>query len=137
MEIAIIADDNKKELMAQFCIAYCGILSQHHLCATHATGRYISEATGLPIECLLAGSHGGAEQIAAKIAYGEVDVMILLRDTTNDLEYAESEPSIVKLCDKYTIPVATNIATAEVLVLALDRGDLDWRQNLNGGGLNV
>ncbi len=137
MNIAIIANDKKKELITEFCIAYCGILAKHRICATGITGKYISEATGLPIECLLAGSHGGAEQIAAKIAYGEVDVMILLRDTTNDFEYAESEPSIVKLCDKYTIPVATNIATAEVLVLALDRGDLDWRQNLNGGGLNV
>jgi len=130
MNIAIIANDKKKELITEFCIAYCGILSRHNICATAITGKYISEATGLNIEKLLAGSHGGAEQIASKIAYDEVDVLILLRDTNNDSEYTETELQLVKLCDKYTVPVATNVATAEVLVLALDRGDLDWRQNL-------
>jgi len=130
MNVAIIANDKKKELITEFCIAYCGILSHHNICATAITGKYISEATGLNIEKLLAGSHGGAEQIASKIAYGEVDILILLRDTNNDAEYTETELQLVKLCDKYTVPVATNVATAEVLVLALDRGDLDWRQNL-------
>ncbi len=129
MNIAIIANDKKKELITEFCFAYCGILSRHNICATATTGKYISEATGLTIERLLAGTHGGGEQIASKIAYGEVDVLILLRDTNNDAEYADSELSLVKLCDKYTVPVATNIATAEALVLALDRGDLDWRIN--------
>ncbi len=130
MNVAIIANDKKKELITEFCIAYCGILSRHNICATAITGKYISEATGLNIEKLLAGSHGGAEQIASKIAYGEVDILILLRDTNNDAEYTETELQLVKLCDKYTVPVATNVATAEVLILALDRGDLDWRQNL-------
>ena len=129
MNIAIIANDKKKELITEFCFAYCGILSRHNICATATTGKYISEATGLTIERLLAGTHGGSEQIASKIAYGEVDVLILLRDTNNDAEYADRELSLVKLCDKYTVPVATNIATAEALVLALDRGDLDWRIN--------
>lgn len=130
MNIAIIANDKKKELITEFCIAYCGILSRHNICATAITGKYISEATGLHIEKLLAGSHGGSEQIASKVSYGEVDLLILLRDTGNDAEYAETEVSLVKLCDKYTVPVATNIATAEALILALDRGDLDWRANM-------
>lgn len=130
MNIAIIANDKKKELITEFCIAYCGILSRHNICATAITGKYISEATGLQIEKLLAGSHGGGEQIASKIAYDEVDVLILLRDTNNDAEYADTELNLVKLCDKYSVPVATNIATAEALVLALDRGDLDWRVNM-------
>ncbi len=130
MNIAIVANDKKKELITEFCIAYCGILSRHHICATATTGKYISEATGLQIEKLLSGSHGGSEQIASKIAYGEVDLLILFRDTSNDMEYAETEVGMVKLCDKYTVPVATNIATAEALILALDRGDLDWRANL-------
>ncbi len=130
MNIAIIANDKKKELITEFCIAYCGILSRHNICATAITGKYISEATGLNIEKLLSGSHGGGEQIASKIAYGEVDVLILLRDTNDDAEYADTELHLVKLCDKYTVPVATNIATAEALVLALDRGDLDWRVNM-------
>ncbi|MBR2900684.1 MAG: methylglyoxal synthase [Clostridia bacterium] len=133
MNIAIIANDKKKELITEFCIAYCGVLANHNICATAITGKYISEATGLTIERLLAGSHGGAEQIASKIAYDEVDLLILLRDTNNDAEYAETELNIVKLCDKYSVPVATNVATAEALVLALARGDLDWRANLKNG----
>ena len=133
MEIAIIANDKKKELITEFCIAYCGILSRHNICSTAITGKYISEATGLNIETLLSGSHGGVEQIASKIAYDEVDLLILLRDTNNDTEYTETELNLVKLCDKYTIPVATNIATAEALILALDRGDLDWRANIRSG----
>ncbi len=133
MNIAIIANDKKKELITEFCIAYCGILSRHNICSTAITGKYISEATGLQIEKMLSGSHGGIEQIASKIAYDEVDVLILLRDTNNDTEYAETELGLVKLCDKYTVPVATNIATAEALILALDRGDLDWRANIRNG----
>lgn len=133
MNIAIIANDKKKELITEFCIAYCGILSRHNICSTAITGKYISEATGLNIEKMLSGSHGGVEQIASKIAYDEVDILILLRDTSNDTEYAETELHLVKLCDKYTVPVATNIATAEALILALDRGDLDWRANLRNG----
>jgi methylglyoxal synthase len=133
MNIAIIANDKKKELITEFCIAYCGVLSNHRICATATTGKYISEATGLTIERLLAGTHGGGEQIASKIAYDEVDLLILLRDTNNDAEYAEDEVNLVKLCDKYSVPVATNIATAEALVLALARGDLDWRANLKNG----
>jgi len=133
MNIAIIANDKKKELITEFCIAYCGILSRHNICSTAITGKYISKATGLNIEKMLSGSHGGVEQIASKIAYDEVDILILLRDTSNDTEYAETELNLVKLCDKYTVPVATNIATAEALILALDRGDLDWRANLRNG----
>ena len=86
MNIAIIANDKKKELITEFCIAYCGILSRHNICSTAITGKYISEATGLNIERMLSGSHGGIEQIASKIAYDEVDVLILLRDTNNDGE---------------------------------------------------
>ncbi|MBR4950338.1 MAG: methylglyoxal synthase [Clostridia bacterium] len=129
MNIAIIANDKKKELITEFCIAYCGILSKHNICATGITGKYISEATGLPVERLMAGTHGGGSQIASKIAYDEVDLLIILRDANNDAEYADTEINIIKLCDKGPVPVATNIATAEALILALDRGDLDWRLN--------
>ncbi|MBR6594255.1 MAG: methylglyoxal synthase [Clostridia bacterium] len=127
MEIAVIASDKRKELMTEFCIAYCGILSRHHLCATGITGRYLSEATGLDIEMLLAGSHGGTQQIAARIAYNEIDLLLYFRDTADDNEYSGDQLDLVRMCDKQNIPVATNIATAEALVLALDRGDLDWR----------
>ena len=131
MDIAIIASDKKKELMTEFCIAYCGILSRHNLCATATTGKYISEATGLEIEKLLAGSHGGQQQIASRIAFNEIDLLLIFRDTASDAEYDDAESSIIRMCDVQNIPVATNIATAEALILALDRGDLDWRMYVN------
>ena len=131
MDIAIIADNNKKELMAQFCIAYCSILSMHHLCATHATGQYISEAAGLEIETFLAGSTGGMEQIAAKLSYNEIDLVIYFRSTDPEQEPYEAEQTLLRLCDVYNIPVATNIATAESLVISLGNGDLDWREFVN------
>ena len=131
MEIAIIADDNKKELMAQFCIAYCGILSRHHICATNTTGKYISEATGLEIETFLPGPQGGTEQISARVSYNEIDLLFYFRGTDSDKPMFESDANILRLCDFYNIPVATNIATAEVLVMALDKGQLDWREFIN------
>lgn len=131
MEIAIIADDNKKELMAQFCIAYCGILSRHHICATHVTGKYISDATGLEIETFLSGHTGGAEQIASRISFNEIDLLLYFRSTDPSHEPSEAELKVLQLCDINNIPFATNLATAEVLVMALDKGNLDWREFLN------
>ena len=131
MEIAIIAHDMKKELMAQFCIAYCGILNKHNLCATAVTAKYISEATGLHIDRLMSGEQGGEQQIASRIAYNEIDVLLYFRDTRPTAAYDETEHELLRMCDMYNIPVATNIATAEVLIMALDRGDLDWREVMN------
>jgi len=131
MEIAIIADDQKKELMTQFCIAYCGILSKHELCATSITGKFIEDATGLKIERLLTGSHGGSQQIASRIAYDEIDMLLYFRETSPENINDETDNNILRLCDLHNVPVATNIATAEVLVRALDRGDLDWREIIN------
>ncbi len=131
MEIAIIADDKKKELMTQFCIAYCGILSRHTLCATNSTGNYISEATGLKIEKLLSGDYGGAQQISSRIAYDEIDLLLFFRDTSPNVGTKDIENNILRLCDIHNVPVATNIATAEILVRALEKGDLDWRDIIN------
>ncbi len=131
MQIAIIADDNKKELMAQFCIAYCGILSRHHLCATQITGKYIADATGLDIELLMSGSVGGGEQILSRVSYNEIDMVFYFRSTEPKNEPGVTEQNLLRLCDVYNVPVATNIATAEVLVLALDRGELNWREVVN------
>ena len=130
MEIAIIAHDMKKELMTQFCIAYCGILSKHHLFATATTAKYISEATGLNIDRLMSGDHGGEEQIVSRVAYNEVDVLLFFRDTRPDTNNT-IDNELLRMCDLYNIPVATNIAMAEVVVTALDRGDLDWREIVN------
>ena len=131
MEIAIIAHDMKKELMTQFCIAYCGILSKHNLCATSITARYISDATGLNIERMLTGEQGGEQQLAARIAYNEIDILLFFRDTRAGAMPDEGENELLRMCDMYNIPVATNIATAGALICALERGDLDWREIVN------
>ena len=130
MEIALIADDNKKELMAQFCIAYSGILSKHYICATFSTGSYISDAAGLEIETFLSG-YGGVEQIASLVSYDEIDVVFYFRSTDPAKDESEAEMNLLRLCDVYNIPLATNIATAEVLVTALEAGSLDWRAFVN------
>ena len=129
MNIALIAHDSKKELMIQFCIAYCGILSRHNLCATGTTGRLGSEATGLQITRYMSGVQGGNQQIAARISCNEIDLVLFFRDP--QVEYDQFENDMFRLCDTRNIPVATNIATAEVLIHGLERGDLDWRTIVN------
>lgn len=128
MNIAIIAHDSKKELMTQFCIAYCGILSHHSICATGTTGKLVEDATGLPITKFLSGSQGGAQQIGALVSCNEIDLMLLFRDPLHPKPYEPNDHDILRLCDVHNIPVATNIATAESLVRGLERGDLDWRE---------
>ena len=133
MEIAIIAHDLKKELMAQFCIAYCGVLSKHHIYATASTAAYISEATGLNIDKLMSGSQGGEEQIASRVAYDEIDLVFYFRDNNSFEESRAFDPSLdlTRLCDGNNIPLATNIATAEVLVTALEAGSFNYREFVN------
>lgn len=130
MNIAIMAHDRKKELMVQFCIAYCGILSGHSMCATNTTGRLVSEATGLPITLYLSGNQGGDQQIGARIAYNELDLVLFFCDPSLPEGYA-SVNEIARLCDQYNVPFASNVATAEVLIQGLKRGDLDWRDIVN------
>lgn len=127
MNIALIAQDSKKELMVRFCIAYCGILSRHKLCATATTGKIVSEATGLRIVNFLSGSQGGCQQISSRISCGEIDMVVFFRDGVHPELMGPAENDLLRLCDVHTIPVATNIATAEVLIHGLERGDLDWR----------
>lgn len=131
MNIAITAHDAKKELMVQFCIAYCEVLSRHKLCATGTTGKMVSEATGLEIQKFLSGSQGGDQQISARIACNEIDLLLFFRDPLNPKAGEPDEASLLRLCDVHNIPVATNIATAEALIHSLDRGDLDWRDIVN------
>ena len=115
MNIALMSHDNKKDLMVQFCTAYAGILSQHHLYATNTTGHMVAEATGLNVHCFLSYTHGGSQQIGARTN----------ESMAGDVSY------ISRLCDQNNIPFASNIATAEMLVLGLARGDLDWRCIVN------
>ena len=131
MNIALLAHDVKKELMVQFCIAYCGVLSRHTLCATGATGKLVSEATGLEIQRYLSGSQGGDQQIAARIGCDEIDLLLIFHDPLSAKPYESNYNDLLRLCDVHNIPVATNIATAEVLIHGLERGDLDWRNIVN------
>lgn len=131
MNIALIAHDSKKELMVQFCIAYCRVLSQHDLCATGTTGKLVAEATGLRIQRFLSGTHGGDQQIAARIACNEIDLLLFFRDPISAKPHEPNEMNLLRLCDVHNIPIATNIATAEVLIHGLERGDLDWRNIVN------
>lgn len=131
MNIALIAHDTKKELMVQFCTAYCGVLSKHNLCATGTTGKMVAEATGLNVQRYISGSQGGDQQIAARISCNEIDLLLFFRDPISVKPYEPNDMNLLRLCDVHNIPVATNIATAEALIHALERGDLDWRDIVN------
>lgn len=131
MNIALIAHDSKKELMVQFCIAYRRILSLQNLMATGTTGKLVGEATKLSIQRFLSGTQGGDQQIAARIACNEVDLVLFFRDPICAKAHEPSEANLMRLCDMHNIPFATNIATAEVLIHGLERGDLDWRNIVN------
>lgn len=129
MHIVLMAHDKKKELMVQFCIAYKGILSKHTVSATNTTGKLVAEATGLPINLYLARAQGGQQQVGARIAYNEVDMVLFFTDPRNtDTRSDQGLVDILHLCDLYNVPMATNLATAEMLILGLQRGDLDWRE---------
>ena len=132
MNIAIIAQNRKKELMVQFCIAYCGLLAKHNLFATATTGRLIADNTGLPITLLLSHKQGGHQQINARIAYNEIDLVLLFTDPNNTDAWDDSQMvETIRHCDKQNVPVATNLASAEMLIMGLQRGDLDWREMLH------
>ena len=129
-----MAHEKKKELMIQFCIAYRSILAKHTLSATNATGKQVIEATGLPISLYMGRNQGGGQQVSARIAYNEVDLLIYFTDPNSPGD-AFQDPfllEILRLCDQHNVPVATNLATAEMLILGLDRGDLDWRMVAKG-----
>ena len=128
MNIAFLAHDKKKELMVQFCTAYKSVLQKHSLYATATTGRLIADNTGLPITLLLSHKQGGHQQIDARIAYNEIDLVFMFSDP-NDTDPWEDQRIMrtLRLCDTYNVPCATNLASAEMLILGLQRGDLDWR----------
>ena len=132
MNIAFLAHDKKKELMVQFCTAYKSVLMKHNLFATATTGRLLADNTGLPITLLLSHKQGGHQQINARIAYNEIDLVLLFTDpnTTDPWDDAQMIETI-RHCDRHNVPIATNLASAEMLVLGLARGDLDWRNIVN------
>ena len=128
MNIGLIAHDSKKKLMQNFCIAYRGILSKHELYATGTTGRLVEEVTNLNVHKYLAGDLGGQQQLASQIEHNEMDMVIFLRDPLTPKSHEPNVNDVVHLCDTYNIPLATNLATAELLIRALGRGDLEWRE---------
>ena len=128
MNIGLIAHDSKKKLMQNFCIAYRGILSKNELFATGTTGRLIEEVTNLSIHKFLAGHLGGEQQLGAHIEHNEIDLLIFLRDPQAPKPHEPDVNNVIRLCDIHNIPLATNLATAELLVKSLDRGDLEWRE---------
>ena len=128
MNIALIAHDAKKKLMQNFCIAYRGILSKNDLYATETTGRLIEEVTNLSVHKYLAGHLGGSQQLGAAIEHNEIDLVIFLRDPLTVKSHEPDINNVMTLCDMHNIPVATNLASAELLIKSLDRGDLEWRE---------
>lgn len=129
MNITLLAHDKKKELLVQFCTAYKSVLSKHNLSATATTGRLLAEATGLPITLFLSHNQGGHQQVDARIAYNEIDLVLMFTDP-NGIDPWEDQQIVhtIHLCDTHNVPVATNLASAEMLILGLQRGDLDWRE---------
>lgn len=129
MNIAFLAHDKKKELMVQFCTAYKSVLSKHNLFATATTGRLIADHTGLPITLLLSHKQGGHQQINARIAYNEIDLVLLFTDPNNTDPWDDNQMiETIRHCDKHNVPIATNLGSAEVFIMGLQRGDLDWRE---------
>ncbi len=132
MNIAFLAHDKKKELMVQFCTAYKSILSKHNLFATATTGRLIADNTGLPITMLLSHKQGGHQQITARIAYNEIDLVLLFTDPNYNDHYDDANMiDTIRHCDKQNVHIATNLASAEMFIMGLQRGDLDWREMLH------
>ena len=127
MNIGFVAHESKKKLMQNFCIAYRGILMKHKLFATGTTGRLIEEVNNLTVHKYLAGTLGGEQQIGAQIENNDIDLIIFMRDP-EQFTGINNVHKLVQLCDSHNIPLATNVATAELLIKALDRGDLDWRE---------
>ena len=133
MNIAFVAHDAKKKLMENLCIAYRHVLVKHNIFATGTTGRLIEESSNLPVQKYLTGKLGGEHQLGAQIAHNDIDLVIFLRDPQSPKSYEPDINSILRLCDIHNIPLASNLATAEVLLLSLDRGDLDWRNIVREG----
>ena len=131
MNIALIAHDQKKELMVQFAIAYKFILQKHNLFATGTTGGLVADATGMQVHRFLSGPQGGDQQIGARIAYNEIDLVLFFRDPLTAQPHEPDVNALFRLCDVHNIPLATNVATAEVLIQGLERGDFGWRDIVN------
>lgn len=128
MNIALIAHDKMKDTMVGFCIGYESILKNYKLHATGTTGKRIEESTILKINRLASGPLGGDQQIGSLIVSQDIDLIIFLRDPMTAQSHEPDIQALIRLCDVYHVPIATNLASAEIFVKALDRGELSWRE---------
>ncbi len=128
MNIALIAHDKKKKQIVNFSLAYKHILERHTLFATGTTGKLINEATGLDIHRFMSGPLGGDQQIGAKIASNEMDLIVFIRDPLTAQPHEPDILALMRLSDVHSIPIATNLATAELMIKSVERGDMNWRE---------
>ncbi|MGZ9584069.1 methylglyoxal synthase [Paenibacillus marinisediminis] len=128
LNISFIAHDRKKDEMVNFVIAYEHVFEGHNLFSTGTTGTRIMNQTDLKIHRFQSGPLGGDQQIGALVAENEMDLIIFLRDPLMAQPHEPDINALLRLCDVQGIPLATNIATAEILVKALERGDFAWRE---------
>lgn len=127
MKIALIAHDRKKDDLIQFVTAYQPILSEHTLYATGTTGQRVMDETDLEVIRFRSGPLGGDQQIGAMIAQDEMDMIIFFRDPLTAQPHEPDVSALMRLCDVYNVPLATNMGTAEVLLKGLEQGFVNWR----------
>ncbi|MGE7621538.1 methylglyoxal synthase [Viridibacillus sp. NPDC096237] len=127
MKISLIAHDKKKDDLIQFVTAYRAILAEHSLYATGTTGQRVIDETGLSVTRFRSGPVGGDQQIGAMIANNDMDMVIFFRDPLTAQPHEPDVTALIRLCDVYQIPLATNMGTAEVLLKGLQEGFINWR----------
>ena len=127
MNIALVAHDKMKNTIVGFCIAYESILGKYGLYATGTTGKRIMDETNLNIRRLASGPLGGDQQIGALVVQQEIDLIIFLRDPLTSQAHETDIQALIRLCDVYHVPIATNLASAEIFIKALDRGEFSFR----------
>ena len=125
MKIVLMADNRKTELLVNSCIAYKYQLSKHQLIAAYNTAKLLRDSVDLDISGLSVDYESGSEQLASRAEFDEIDAVIYLRD--GRLGFTSKNSELLDVCDINNIPYSTNIATAEMLILAIDSGDLDYR----------
>ncbi|KGI84456.1 MULTISPECIES: methylglyoxal synthase [Exiguobacterium] len=125
MNIALIAHDKKKDDLIVLVKAYAHVLEKHHLFATGTTGKRIAEATGLPVHCFQSGPLGGDQEIGAAVARGEMDMIIFFRDPLTAQPHEPDVSALMRLCDVYSIPLATNMGGSEILIRSIEQGDFE------------
>ncbi|MGV8983027.1 methylglyoxal synthase [Clostridium sp.] len=121
MRIALIAHDKKKDDIIDFASRYKDTLMEHELYGTGTTGKLITEKVGLDVFRFLSGPLGGDQQIGAKLAQGELDMIIFLRDPLTAQPHEPDVSALLRICDVHSVPLATNLGTAEVLIRSLQK----------------